>query len=710
MLAAEQILAALPDGVRRHRRLREVGELVAHLANAGDLKTRTDALVALARWAIRPDGRVPASDTAAASASTAIGYRRLEVLLRLLEYPAVGDPVRVQLGTLLEESEGVRLLAETGLPNDRGLLHDSLNRLFRTILPAPRDDHDLAVLLSRMFPSRSHLRWLDGMPPTLVARLAAALLPDGAAARSSTGRLQSAARDALVLIAARVQGLGLSPDMRERSRPLALRESPFLALAQAAERLLSAVDANGDAEGTAGAATSGLRHEQAAALQTAIDGCRTELAAVKRRLETTGISLDVVYAIEAVEQALFRLEGLSAVLTPAPGPERVAASFHLLRVLARARHAELSLRALGYTNLHILSRKLVERAGRTGEHYIALTRREYSQLLASAAGGGILTMGTAAMKMQITSLYLPLFVEGMFASVNYAVSFILIQLLGFTLATKQPSMTAATLAASIGETSTSERKEELVNQAARIVSSQLAAATGNITTVILAAAGFDAIYQWRTGHAYLTSEKAAYVLESLHPLASGTIFYAALTGVILWISSLAGGWVENFAVYRRLPQAIAEHRASRLVGTRFTRWASDSFARNVSGFGGSVALGLMLGMTPPLGAFFGLPLDVRHVTLSTGTLSLALAAKGVVVIGQPAALAAVAGIAVIFVLNLGVSFALALMVALRAREVPRRDRWAVATAILRRLLRRPQDFFLPPPPEAQRPPVTGAAS
>ena len=31
----------------------------------------------------------------------------------------------------------------------------------------------------------------------------------------------------------------------------------------------------------------------------------------------------------------------------------------------------------------------------------------------------------------------------------------------------------------------------------------------------------------------------------------------------------------------------------------------------------------MLGMTPVLGKFFGLPLDVRHVTLNSGILSLA---------------------------------------------------------------------------------------
>jgi site-specific recombinase len=352
----------------------------------------------------------------------------------------------------------------------------------------------------------------------------------------------------------------------------------------------------------------------------------------------------------------------------------------------------------------------VERAGRTGEHYIALTRREYSQLLASAGGGGLLTLGTAAIKLQIAGLQMAPFLGGLFASVNYALSFILIQLLGFTLATKQPSMTAATLAAAIGEGGAAggarEHQERLVDQAAHIMSSQLAAAVGNITTVILAAAGFDAIYQWRTGHSFMTSEYAAHVIESLHPLHSGTVFFAALTGVILWLSSLAGGWVENFAVYRRLPLAIAEHRSGRWLGRRFTRWAADAFASNISGYGGSVALGVMLGMTPPLAAFFGLPLDVRHVTLSTGTLSLALSAGGVVVIGESGTLAAMAGIVVIFVLNLGVSFALAMAVALRAREVPRRDRWALASAILRRLLRRPQDFILPP----RASPVAAAAS
>ena len=36
----------------------------------------------------------------------------------------------------------------------------------------------------------------------------------------------------------------------------------------------------------------------------------------------------------------------------------------------------------------------------------------------------------------------------------------------------------------------------------------------------------------------------------------------------------------------------------------------------------------MLGIVPVVAAFFGLPLDVRHVTLSTGQLAAAVGAAG----------------------------------------------------------------------------------
>lgn len=54
------------------------------------------------------------------------------------------------------------------------------------------------------------------------------------------------------------------------------------------------------------------------------------------------------------------------------------------------------------------------------------------------------------------------------------------------------------------------------------------------------------------------------------------------------------------------------------------------------------------------------------------------------------------GIAVMFVLNLGVSFALSLGTAVRALEVPKADQLELLRRLLVRLTTRPGDFILPP--------------
>jgi site-specific recombinase len=317
-------------------------------------------------------------------------------------------------------------------------------------------------------------------------------------------------------------------------------------------------------------------------------------------------------------------------------------------------------------------------------------------MMASAGGGGVLTVGTCAIKFLTKWGHYPLFIDGFLSAINYAASFVLMQLIGFTLATKQPSMTAAALAGTLRESRGDQGLDELVTIIVRICRSQLAAAIGNIGLVIPAAIGFDMVYQAMRGEPFLDHATAVKTVGSFHLLDSGTFFYAALTGVLLWCSSLAAGWLENWATYRRLPEALAEHRIQRLVGRRTTEWVAARFARHVSGFGGNVTLGFLLGMTPIMGTFFGLPLDVRHVTLSTGSLVLAILSGGLPVLASSELAWAVVGIVCIGLLNFGVSFALALAVALRAREVQASYKWRLARAVLRRFAQRPMPFFFPP--------------
>jgi site-specific recombinase len=280
------------------------------------------------------------------------------------------------------------------------------------------------------------------------------------------------------------------------------------------------------------------------------------------------------------------------------------------------------------------------------------------------------------------------------------------QLCGFTLATKQPSMIAAALAGSLhgsGETKAHHELDELVTLIQRICRSQLAAAIGNVGMVIPVSVAFHLAYLKLKGAPFLDAEAAEHTIHSFHPLHSGTIFFAAITGVLLWLSSLGAGWVENWSTYRRLPEAIVKHRLGRIVGRGTMRWLGRAFQRNVAGIGGNIAIGVLLGMTPVIGKFFGLPLEVRHVTLSTGSLTLAVCSIGP---GAAGFLGACAGIGIMLSLNFGVSFVCALFVALRARGINHAGRHLLV-AVVKRFAREPLPFFLPVGADAQRREVSG---
>ena len=100
-------------------------------------------------------------------------------------------------------------------------------------------------------------------------------------------------------------------------------------------------------------------------------------------------------------------------------------------------------------------------------------------------------------------------------------------------------------------------------------------------------------------------------------------------------------------------------------------------------------------IVPALLAFLGIPLDVRHVTLGTGQLAAAASTLGWDVLRQADFWWCVAGLVATGVLNLAVSFWLALKVALRSRGITLADRRTLYAAVRRRLWQAPRSFFLP---------------
>jgi len=380
----------------------------------------------------------------------------------------------------------------------------------------------------------------------------------------------------------------------------------------------------------------------------------------------------------------------------APEQERYESAQGLLATIVDAQIEARGLRRLTSDTLRLLARRIVEGHGRTGEHYISRTRSEYAGMWRAALGGGLVTVITAALKLRIAMLGLAALPEGLLASLNYASSFLFMLAMHLALATKQPSMTAATLATIVRTAAGPQRLDLLADQVAATVRTQLAAAMGNVLAVSAGALALDLGLRALTGQSLIDADKAEHVIHSFHPFLSGTVPYAALTGVILWASGLIGGWFENWAIAHRLAEAIAQHPlGDRLGRARLERWG-EAFGRNASAWGGSVALGVLLGLTPSLGKFMGLPIDVRHVTLSSGMLAFAGSAlAGHHLVWADVAWAG-AGIVLIFALNLSVSFLLALVLALRAQDVPQAEALRLARKLLGRFLRSPWAFIGPP--------------
>jgi len=637
---------------------------------------RADALAACAAWLRGRESGLPLPEGRSfGPGESNPRLRRTACFIRALEAsPELRERVRAAIRQLVEDTDTAATLASTGDDEGRGFVGELLHRSVARVLPHPREDHDAGALLLRAHPDAAAAAWLRELPPAWFERLAACLAPGEAA--HPWASLRAEAVTALVLAATRVSAAGLAPRLWRLAPTVALQHSPFLRLSRAAEASLA---------------------DPAAVLElhTTIAACRAEVAAIRRRIEDTGITVAIVHAIESLQQGLDRTEALAAALTAPPeqAPQRAHA---LLTQVVDSLHERISLRRLVVDDLRLLARRIVERHGSTGEHYIARDRAEYAAMWRAALGGGLLTVLTAALKLQIPRLGLAPLPEGLLAGLNYAASFLLLLALHFALATKQPAMTAARLAAIVRDSGGRQRLDSLADHVADTVRTQLAAALGNITAVALGAIAFDLLLRLTLHHTFIDADKAHHVLHDLHPLLSGTVPFAALTGVILWLSGLIGGWFENWSVAHRLPEAIAQHPlGTRLGRARLQRWGA-ALGANAAAWGGSVALGLLLGLTPAIGRIMGLPIDVRHVTLSTGTLAFAVSAlsPGHVPWGDVAW--AALGIATIFVLNLSVSFVLALLLALRAHDVPLADALRLARKISGRFLRDPWALVGPP--------------
>ena len=652
---------------------KDLPALLRALDPAADLAGRHVWVIQLFQW-IRGD-----------RTSTQAAVARIQVFIEAVQrQPEVQARLQAWWETLIQTVDITPLLADFGFAPRTAFVSELAERLRRKLLPGTPETTDAAELFPLVAPTRFDAQWMSALEDSQVGQLAALLSADPA---RDTRRWQHSLMDAITYCTAQIRATGFAPELRLRMN----RSSPHA-------RAFHALP--GDVQALRTVFFQSVRDE--AALQAAVkqyrerlDACRQAVNSIYAHLEENGISVGMVFRLRQLRARMLReRELLDALLSPKPA---LAALKLLVRRVTIAQESK-SIGALISANSSLLSAKMAERSAETGEHYITRNRADYREMLGAAMGGGAITALTTLLKFMVVGIGLSAFWSGFWASVAYAGSFVLIQLLHFTLATKQPAMTAPAMAAKLKDIDSDETPttlEDFVDEVTHLVRSQVAAVFGNVFMVVPAVLLVNAAVQLLLGRPMISNASAHHVLESL-TLLGPTLLWAAFTGVVLFLSSMIAGWVENWFVLHHMGSAMRHNpRFTAVLGAeRAARWSV--FTReHVSGFASNISLGFMLGLIPAFTGFFGVELELRHVTLSTGQLAAAGASLGLEAFRHAAIWWCIAAIPLIGALNLGVSFYFAFRLALQANNVSTRDRARIRAAIWARWRSHPRSFFVP---------------
>ncbi len=572
--------------------------------------------------------------------------------------------------SILLRSNALDLLATTGVPNHTGILSELLERVHYKIFPQPPRHRDLSALVIQAFGRQSDVSWIGEMDAAIFSEFCAWI-----ATPELIEHFQAQIADAILVLSIQIRSEGFDATIRERLSEKDLRKNPFFILAEEVDRFLATSDR-----------AVSIEH-----LMAALENAYLALDDVYAHLSDFGVSVSIVYHLDRLEMQLTRVGILTKLLMPQEASSVVLQELlsSLVEDLARSR----SLRALLGENLSLLSKKISDRSAVTGEHYITRNRHELKLFFKSAIGGGFLTGFTTLVKFSILALPLAPFLIGLSASLNYAVSFVAIQLFGFTLATKQPAMTATTLAAKMDTLSDQKGIMDLVDEIIHLFRSQLVAVVGNLIAVAPTVVLLDLLIHGVLGRHMIDGQHAKETMHSISIFGLAPA-HAALTGVFLFASSQVAGWIDNWWVFRKMGIALRHHRKLQFIfGERGAAQISLFLTKNIGGMAGNISLGIFLGLFPIIFKFFGLPLDIRHVTLSTGMLAAATMSLGTSVFTSWNFYLCCLGIGAIGIANIAGAFLCSMLVALRARNVRAPQRSKIYRLFWKRIFERPSQLF-----------------
>ena len=550
----------------------------------------------------------------------------------------------------------VRVISEAGLPDEVFLLRELYVRAAKRFIPEDEVKGDLYILIDSLDLRERDAAWLASLPDDLVAWWSEIF-------RLSLASMLASCK----ILALRAANVALSRDMLILGSDDDITKSSFFHLPSVVEHVV-------------------LYPEDFAQWERRRDACGAQLREINERLEKEGTSAGLVFRLRLLRSLLWRIDQVLSLRKPDADGRKFAALLI---------HGFASQRRIGKvvsTTFRRLARSLVEKTGRVGTHYIAENARRWRTMGAGSIVAGIITCFTALCKYSISAHVQAPFLVALGHSLNYAFSFLLMQAGGFLLSSKMPAATAATLVDAMEDPA----KDHMASLRA-ISQTQVIVTIGNLIGAIPGSMLIDRLWREITGHPFLTQAEAVHGVHMVIPHQSPTIAFAIVTGILLWIASLATGWTANYIAVTRMESAIAHSlRLRSRLGLKRTARLAEWVKHQAPGSAGYIVLGFLLGTVPILVSLFGIPLEVRHVTLSAASLGYALDAMLLYgALNHTEAVYSLLGILCVGVLNISTSFVLSFLLAVRARDVGKEKARTFLKEVGREFVTNPGSFVLP---------------
>ena len=478
-----------------------------------------------------------------------------------------------------------------------------------------------------------------------------------------------------------VQVLRMVPDYKKF-------DNPFIALQDELDLLIAEFKKEGNIEFDS-------KDERYKQMKIYLEQCNEFVNTAFKNSDTYGISGKINQSLLKIRQQLQRMQDILVLFVFDTPEDTVKNSKQLFLNILNYKSHKNNLKEFADDSTRLLSHLITNHTAETGSHYITSGWKGYTNMFWKASGGGVIVGALCVLKMMYSYSPGSEFSHALLYSFNYAMGFIMIFLMHYTLATKQPAMTAATMAKVL---SYGENTEKNYNSFASVVSklfrSQFIAFVGNVLwafpVALLIIYGLDVLLN----HNFAT-DKSDTLLRDLNPFESKAILHASIAGFFLFLSGLISGNVANNSVFYRIPMRIAKNpRINLILGKKTANSLSNYYSRNWAGIVSNFWFGVMLGATGTIGKFIGLDIDIRHITFAAGNLALGLYGKDFVVDFDVFLLCFIT-VFIIGFFNFIVSFGLSMILALRSRKIDFPEVMKILKVIGKYFIKNPVRFFIP---------------